>query len=83
MTARKMAARDFPVLIHYAEYDGTNIRADAWKAYRWYKEMGFDVEFAIIGQTVRPPGFGHVEGTVPTKAAEFFSRCMEKNITKQ
>ena len=81
--ARKMAARGFPVLIHYAEYDGANIKVDSWKARRWYEKMGFEVEFAAISQTLRLPAFGHMQGAVPHRAGEFFSRCIKENTTKQ
>lgn len=80
--ARKMAENDFRVMIHYAEYDNTNIKIDSWKAIRWYKEMGFEVASTVIGQSLRLPGLGHMEGAVPDKAGEFFMRCMEADKSK-
>ena len=77
--ARQMADSGFPVLIHYAEYDGANIKADSWKAVRRYRQMGFEVEFMVIGQTLRLPAFGHMQGAAVHKAGEFFSRCLKKN----
>ena len=75
--ARKMAQKKFPVMIQYAEHDNTNIKIDSWKAIRWYEKMGFEVESAVVGQSLRLPGLGHMEGTVPDKAGEFFMRCIE------
>ena len=80
--ARKMAADGFSVMIHYAEYDNTNIKMDSWKAVRWHEKMGFEVEFAVISQTVRLPGLGHMEGSDPHTAAEFFNRCVEEDKTQ-
>ena len=77
--ARQMAADGFQVMIHYAEYDGNNIKLDSWKAVRWYRKMGFEVEFKVISQTLRPPEWGHFQGAVPHTAGEFFSRCPERS----
>ena len=74
--ARKMAARKFPVMIYYAEYDAVWVKLDSQKAVRWYEKMGFEVESSVIPQTLRPPGLalGHVVGALPELAAEFFFR---------
>ena len=75
--ARGMAEKGFAVMIQYAEHDNTNIKHDSWKAIRWYEEMGFEVESAVIGQSLRLPGMGHMAGTFPDRAGEFFNRCIE------
>ncbi|NIA07822.1 MAG: hypothetical protein GWP14_09370 [Actinobacteria bacterium] len=80
--ARKMAKNNFRVMIQYAEYDDINIKIDSWKSIRWHKKMGFNVKSVVIGQTLRLPGLGHMEGTVPDKAGEFFSRCIEAGKSK-
>ena len=77
--ARKMAETGFAVMIQYAEYDDINIKIDSWKAIRWYEQMGFEVKSVVIGLSLRLPGLGHMEGTVPDKAGEFFMRCMKQD----
>ena len=72
--ARQMAAKKFPVMIYYAEYDAIWVKLDSQKAVHWYEDMGFKVESMVIPQTLRPPGLalGHVVGATPELAAEFF-----------
>lgn len=77
--ARRMARRNFPVMIYTAEYDFPDVNFDSWMAIRWYRKMGFNVETAVIPQTIRLPalGLGHTEGSRPDIAAEFFLRSTQ------
>ena len=73
--ARQMAAKGFPVMIYYTEYDTLNTKLDSRSAIRWYEKMGFEVESMVIPQKDRIPGLGlgHLEGR-PWMAADFFLR---------
>ena len=83
--ARRMAGESFPVMIYYAKYDGPWVKIFSWNAIRWYTQMGFKLETAVILQTMRLPflGLGHVEGARPDIAAEFFTRCAKAARAKQ
>ena len=83
--ARAMAARNFPVMIYYAEYDSPDVKFDSFRAIRWYRKMGFKVETMVVPQTIRLPGLGlgHVEGARPDIAAEFFLRSTQPTRASQ
>ena len=76
--ARRMAERNFPVMIFYGQGDSWNIKMDSNSAIKWYKSMGFNVESTVIPQSLwmlksALAGLGGHDRH-PEPAAEFFMR---------
>ncbi|NIA07591.1 MAG: prolyl oligopeptidase family serine peptidase [Actinobacteria bacterium] len=69
--ARRMAERNFPVMIYYTEHDMWYIKDFSKTAVDWYRDRGFSVQTEVIPQSMMPPGWGHFEA-YPEIAAEFF-----------
>lgn len=64
--ARRMASRNFPVMIFYGQNDFSGVRGESQNAIRWYKSLGFKVTSGMV------PGLGHERR--PRIAAEFFAK---------
>ena len=78
--ARRMAQRNFPVMIFYGQGDSWNIKRDSNSAIKWYESMGFNVESTVIPQSLwmvksALAGFGGHDRR-PEAAAEFFMRVI-------
>ena len=71
--ARKMAQRNFPIMVYYTEHDMWYIKDFSELAINWYREKGLHVESMVVPQKMMPHGFGHFEA-FPAIAADFFLR---------
>lgn len=83
-SARRMAERNFPLMIFYGQGDSLNVKLDSNSAIKWYESMGFNVESSVILQSmwfVRTVfgGLGHDRR--PGVAAEFFQRVSDSNTS--
>jgi len=65
--ARKLANRNFPVMIFYGQNDLPGVRRESQQAVKWYRSLGFDVRTAVVR------GLGHERR--PDMAAEFFAKA--------
>ncbi len=64
--ARKMSARNFPVMIYWGQNDLVGIRRESKRAVNWYRKLGFKVRQDVV------PGMGHER--FPQEAAAFFAK---------